>query len=105
MEKTYFTGSKCAHYGKSLYKVAPIRFFTFVWGLPAGAEDPPLCTIPRFDLSKFANRAEFSVFGLGDWIHPGVIIFTSKNQNYCIIFVHVIILEICRSAALARNMR
>ena len=27
-------------HGESLYKAASIRFFKFVWGLPAGTEDP-----------------------------------------------------------------
>ena len=35
---------------------------------------PPLRTIPRLDLSEFANLAEFVVFSLGDQIHPGEII-------------------------------
>jgi hypothetical protein len=33
-----------------------------------------LRTIPRLDLSEFANLAEFVVFSLGDRIHPGEII-------------------------------
>jgi hypothetical protein len=33
-----------------------------------------LRTIPRFDLSEFANLAEFVVFSLGDQIHPKEII-------------------------------
>jgi hypothetical protein len=28
------------HYGEFPYKAAPIRFFKFVRGLPAGTEDP-----------------------------------------------------------------
>ena len=32
-----------------------------------------LRAIPRFDLSEFANFAEYEVFCLGDRIHPGVI--------------------------------
>ena len=34
----------------------------------------PLRTIPRLDLSEFANLAEFVVFSLGDQIHPKEII-------------------------------
>jgi len=34
----------------------------------------PVRTIPRLDLSEFANLAEFVVFSLGDQIHPGEII-------------------------------
>jgi len=33
-----------------------------------------LRTIPRLDLSEFANLAEFVVFSLGDQIHPKEII-------------------------------
>jgi hypothetical protein len=46
-------------------------------------------TIPRFDLSEFVNLAEFGVFGLGDRVHPGVIIITSENQNYCIFALYL----------------
>jgi hypothetical protein len=35
-----FTCLKYAHYGDSPYKAAPIRFFKFVWALPAGTDDP-----------------------------------------------------------------
>jgi hypothetical protein len=44
--------SKCAHYRKSLYKAAPIRFFKLVWGLPlAGTEGPQsqvVDNLPRY---------------------------------------------------------
>jgi hypothetical protein len=40
MENGRFTGSQCAQYGEPSYKTGPIRFFKFVWGLPAGTEDP-----------------------------------------------------------------
>ena len=55
------------------------------------------------NLSEFANLAEFGVFGVGDRIHPGVIIITSENKYYWIIFVPVIILDIFQSAAHACN--
>jgi hypothetical protein len=51
IENGRFTGSKCAHYGKSPYIAAPIRFFKFVWGLPAGTEDPQsqvVDNLPRY---------------------------------------------------------
>jgi hypothetical protein len=46
-----FTSSYCAHYREFPYKAAPIRFFKFVWGLPAGAEDPKnevVDNLPRY---------------------------------------------------------
>ena len=62
-----------------------------------------LDTITRFDLSEFANLAEFCLFGLGDRIHPEVITITSDSPYYCIIFVPVIILNLCKPAAHACN--
>jgi hypothetical protein len=40
-------GSYCAYYEEFQYKAAPIRFFKFVWGLPAGTEDPKN-EVPKF---------------------------------------------------------
>jgi hypothetical protein len=51
MKNGLFTGSKCAHYGDLQYKAAPIRIFKFVWGLPAGTEDPKnevVDNLPRY---------------------------------------------------------
>ena len=42
MKNGRFVVSYCAHYGGFPYKAAPIRFFKFVWGLPAGTEDPQI---------------------------------------------------------------
>ena len=39
------------HYEESPYKAAPIRFLKFVWGLPAGTEDPQIQVVdnlPRY---------------------------------------------------------
>ena len=58
-----------------------------------------LDTITIFDLSEFANLAEFVVFGLGDRIHPEVIIITSDSRYYCIIFVPVTFSKLYKSAA------
>jgi hypothetical protein len=51
-------------------------FYFYLHTLKMGANDAsgeglPLRTIPRLDLSEFANLAEFVVFSLGDQIHPG----------------------------------
>ena len=44
-----------------------------------------------------------SVFGIGDRINPGVIIITSNKPCYYNLFVPVIMLNICKSAARAYN--